>query len=97
VSNTHRERPRLEQGRISRAAVALTGVAPTPIGAAAAEAALRGAPSDSSTIAAASQAAVEDLNPTGDLHASAATRIGVARTYVHRALELAVARAQDGG
>ncbi len=86
----------LEQGRISRATVALSGVAPTPIRAAAAEAALYGAPPDSSTIAAASEVAVEDLNPTGDLHASAATRIGAARTYVHRALELALARAQDG-
>lgn len=85
----------LSDGRISRAAVALTGVAPTAVRATAAEQALRGAAPDAASIAAAADAAVAGLTPAGDLHASAETRTDVARVHVRRALELAVSRAQD--
>jgi carbon-monoxide dehydrogenase medium subunit len=85
----------LVAGRVSRAALALTGVAPTAVRATAAERALVGATPDTAAFATAADAAVSGLSPAGDLHASAATRIQLARTYVRRALDLALARAQD--
>ena len=79
--------------RIRRAALALAGVAPTPVRATAAERALAGAPADAATIRAAAAAA--SLSPAGDLHASPETRRGLARTYLRRGIELAVARARN--
>jgi aerobic carbon-monoxide dehydrogenase medium subunit len=81
--------------RIRRAALALAGVAPTPVRAAAAERALAGAPADAGTIRAAADAAATGLSPAGDLHASPETRRGLARTYLRRGIELAVARARN--
>ena len=63
--------------------------------AASAERALAGAPGDAGTIRAAAGAAAADLSPAGDLHASAETRLGLARTYLRRGLELAVSRARN--
>jgi carbon-monoxide dehydrogenase medium subunit len=85
----------LDGDRIRRAALALAGVAPTPVRAASAERALAGAPGDAGTIRAAAGAAAADLSPAGDLHASAETRLGLARTYLRRGLELAVSRARN--
>ena len=85
----------LDGGRIQRAALALTGVAPTAIRARAAEQALAGAAGGAAAVAAAADAAVEGLAPAGDLHASPATRLALARTYVRRALALAISRAQN--
>ena len=82
-------------GRISRASVALTGVAPTAVRAAETERLLTGATPDAGTLAAAADAAVDGRTPGGDLHASAQTRITLARTHVRRALDLALTRAQD--
>jgi carbon-monoxide dehydrogenase medium subunit len=81
--------------RIGRAALALAGVAPTPVRATAAERALAGAPADAGTIRAAAAAAAADLSPAGDLHASQQTRRDLARTYLRRGIELAVARARN--
>ena len=81
--------------RIGRAALALAGVAPTPVRATAAERALAGAPADAATIRAAADAAATSLSPAGDLHASPETRRGLARTYLRRGIELAVARARN--
>ena len=81
--------------RIRRAALALAGVAPTPVRATAAERALAGAPADAATIRAAADAAATSLSPAGDLHASPETRRGLARTYLRRGIELAVARARN--
>lgn len=81
--------------RIRRAALALAGVAPTPVRATAAERALAGAPADAATIRAAAAAAATSLSPAGDLHASPETRRGLARTYLRRGIELAVARARN--
>jgi aerobic carbon-monoxide dehydrogenase medium subunit len=81
--------------RIRRAALALAGVAPTPVRAAAAERALAGAPADAETIRAAADAGAAGLSPAGDLHASPETRRGLARTYLRRGIELAVARARN--
>ena len=84
-------------GRIRRAALALTGVAPTAIRATAAERVLAGtsAAVDGGAAAAAAEAAVEGLAPAGDLHASPQTRLALARTYLRRGIELAVSRAQN--
>ena len=84
-----------DSDRIRRAAVALAGVAPTPVRARSAERALAGAPADAGTIRVAADAAAADLSPAGDLHASPETRRGLARTYLRRGIELAVARARN--
>ena len=81
--------------RIRHAALALAGVAPTPVRATAAERALAGAPADAAAIRAAADAAATSLSPAGDLHASPETRRGLARTYLRRGIELAVARARN--
>ena len=85
----------LDGDRIRRAALALTGVAPTAIRAAAAEQALAGAAADNATAAAAADAAVAGLTPAGDLHASPATRLALARAYARRAIGLAISRARN--
>jgi carbon-monoxide dehydrogenase medium subunit len=86
----------LDGGRIRRAALAVTGVAPTAIRAAAAEQALAGADAaDPAAAAAAARAGVAGLTPAGDLHASGPTRVDLARTYLRRGIELAVARARN--
>jgi aerobic carbon-monoxide dehydrogenase medium subunit len=89
----------LDGDRIGRAALALAGVAPTPVRATSAERALAGAPAaDAGAIRAirgAADAAGADLSPAGDLHASAETRRGLARTYLRRGIELAVSRARN--
>jgi aerobic carbon-monoxide dehydrogenase medium subunit len=81
--------------RVRRAALALAGVAPTPVRATAAERALADAPADAAAIRAAADAAATGLSPAGDLHASPETRRGLARTYLRRGIELAVARARN--
>ena len=81
--------------QIRRVALALAGVAPTPVRATAAERALAGAPADAGTIRAAADAAATGLSPAGDLHASPETRRGLARTYLRRGIELAVTRARN--
>jgi aerobic carbon-monoxide dehydrogenase medium subunit len=86
----------LDGGRIRRAALAVTGVAPTAIRATAAEQALAGADAaDPAAAAAAARAGVAGLAPAGDLHASGPTRVDLARTYLRRGIELAVARARN--
>jgi aerobic carbon-monoxide dehydrogenase medium subunit len=85
----------LDGGRIQRSAVALTGVAPAAIRARAAERVLANAVGGAAAVTAAADAAVEGLTPAGDLHASPATRIALARTYARRALALAISRTQN--
>jgi carbon-monoxide dehydrogenase medium subunit len=85
----------LEDGRVARAAIALSGVGPTAVRASAAETALVGSAPDAATIAAAVDAAVADLRPAGDLHASTETRKDIARSWLRRGIELALSRAQD--
>ena len=87
----------LEGDRIRRAALALTGVAPTVIRATAAENVLAGTDAGDVPRAAAeaAAAAVEGLTPPGDLHASPQTRLALARTYLRRGIELATSRARN--
>jgi carbon-monoxide dehydrogenase medium subunit len=81
--------------RVTRAAIAISGVAPTPIRAFAAEQVLTGAQHGRAAAVDVADAAVENLTPSNDVHAGAATRIDLARTHVRRAIETALTRAQD--
>ena len=85
----------LDGGRIRRAALAVSGVAPTAIRAAQAERVLAGAAADAVPAAEAADAAVAGRSPVGDLHASPQTRLDLARVYLRRAIELAVSRARN--
>ncbi len=85
----------LDADTVSRASIALSGVAPTPVRAGAAERALSGATPDAAAVRAAADAAAAELSPTGDTHGSAETRIDIARSYLRRGIELALSRAQD--
>jgi carbon-monoxide dehydrogenase medium subunit len=82
---------------VQRAAIALCGVAPTPVRATAAEGLLVGATGTKEEIEAAAAKAVEGLEPSSDLHGSAEYRRRVARACVGRALQLALSRAKGGG
>jgi aerobic carbon-monoxide dehydrogenase medium subunit len=84
----------LDGDRIRRAALAVTGVAPTAIRVTAAERVLAGAPAGDAATGAA-QAGVEGLSPAGDLHAGPETRLALARTYLRRGIELAISRARN--
>jgi CO/xanthine dehydrogenase FAD-binding subunit len=86
----------LDGGLVARAAIVLCGVAPTPVRARQAEELLVGHAPDPGLLEAAAEAAVKDLQPSGDLHGSSDYRRKVARAYVWRALNLAVERAEGG-
>lgn len=81
--------------RIRRVSAALAGVGSTPIRAHSAERALQGSSGDAEAIRGAAQAAVADMSPVGDLHASAETRLTLAQVYLRRGLGLAVSRARN--
>lgn len=80
-------------GRIEKAGVGITGVAPVAYRATAVENALAGQRPDAAALAKAAEAAVEGVDVQGDIVASADYRRHVAREYTRRALEAAVARA----
>jgi carbon-monoxide dehydrogenase medium subunit len=82
-------------GRVTRAAIAASGVGPTPVRLTAAEEALAGAVPDAPAIGAAVDAGTAGLQPVADLQGSAATRIDIARAVLRDAIERAVERAQD--
>jgi CO/xanthine dehydrogenase FAD-binding subunit len=73
-------------GVVREARIALGGVAPRPIRAHAAEAVLRGAAFDRSTVEAAAEAAKEGIEPFDDAYASAWYRTRVLPVHVRRAL-----------
>jgi carbon-monoxide dehydrogenase medium subunit len=82
-------------GRVTRAAIAASGVGPTPVRLTAAEEALAGAVPDAPAIGAAVDAGTAGLQPVADLQGSSATRIDIARAVLRDAIERAAARAQD--
>jgi carbon-monoxide dehydrogenase medium subunit len=82
---------RLDGTTIADARLALVGVADVPVRATEAEQLLVGSAPDDETFAAAADAAVRDLRPPSDLHASAAYRRRVAGVLVRRALAGATA------
>jgi carbon-monoxide dehydrogenase medium subunit len=85
----------VEDGRVTRAAVAASGLGPTPLRLAAAEERLVGSAGDRAVIDAAVDAGTGGLEPAGDLQAATATRIDIARACLRRAIERALERAQD--
>ena len=84
----------MEGRKAERVAIALCGVAGTPVRATTAEQLLQGKQPSDELIESAAEAAVADLRPASDVHGSGEYRRKVARVYVRRALKLAVARAQ---
>ena len=87
---------RLDGATVRSAAIALSGVAATPVRATAAERALVGTSPGAAAVRAAADAAADELTPTGDLHGSAETRVGIARSCLRKAIGLALSRAQEG-
>ena len=86
---------RLEGGRVTRAAVAASGVGPTPLRLSAAEEALVGTTGDVAAITAAVDAGAAGLHPAGDVHAGTETRIDIARSVLHQGIKRALNRARD--
>lgn len=80
---------------IGDARLALIGMAEIPVRALAAEESLRGAAPADDAFRAAAATAVRDLEPSSDLHASAAYRRHVAGVLVRRALVTATQRARE--
>ena len=85
----------VQNGRISAAALAVSGLGPTPLRLSAAERALVGAVPEGAAISAAVDAGTADLHPAGDLQAGTATRVDIARAYLTRGIERALDRALD--
>jgi len=83
-----------EAGRCARARIALFGVGDRPMLAAEASKALEGQPPSAESIrAAANAAATSDIDPPGDIHASARYRRQLANVLTRRALKRAFDRA----
>jgi carbon-monoxide dehydrogenase medium subunit len=83
-----------DAGNIGRAAIALLGMAGTPVRASAAEAALVGANPSSADLTEIAQLAVADLDPPEDIHASSRYRHDVGAHVVARALAVALEAAR---
>lgn len=77
---------RLSNGAIADARVVFTGVGLTPVRATWAEAALAGRRAEAGVLAEAGRALDADLDPPGDVHASAALRRHLARVLLARVL-----------
>jgi carbon-monoxide dehydrogenase medium subunit len=82
------------KGQVARARLAFIGVASTPVRTPAGEEALQGTDGGGAAVTAAADAAVSELNPHDDLHASGAYRRHVARGLAVRVLSEAVATAR---
>jgi carbon-monoxide dehydrogenase medium subunit len=80
-------------GAVDRAALALFGIGSVPVRAAAAEAALLGTPAGAVDPGAVGALAASELDPVGDVHASADYRRSVAGVVVTRALARALEEA----
>jgi len=82
--------------RASEVRLAACGAGPGPIRLAAAEKIVRDGGASAASIEAAAAAAAAGVEPTSDVHASAAYRRDLVRAMTRRALERAVARAAGG-
>jgi aerobic carbon-monoxide dehydrogenase medium subunit len=80
--------------RISEARIAFAGMAPTPVRARSAEAALAGQTPSADVLTAAAKEAIAGLEPPSDLHGSSAYRRHLASQLAERALHEAVERAR---
>lgn len=85
----------LADGRVSRAALAASGLGSIPMRLSAAEQALLGALPDRAAIDAAVAAGTAGLEPVADLQAGTETRLDIARACLRKAIERAIERAQD--
>jgi len=74
------------RGALSDLRLAFLGVGPAPVLARTAMAAVEGKRAAADTIAAATKALAQDLDPTADLYSSAATKMHLARVLTGRAL-----------
>ncbi|MCY4271173.1 MAG: xanthine dehydrogenase family protein subunit M [bacterium] len=83
-----------DQGRINRAAVGMLGVGPTPLRAASVEAALMGLSAAEADPAEIGRLAADDMDPIGDVHASAEYRLRAGSTLVGRVLAAALSQVQ---
>ena len=81
-----------DAGAVSRSAIAFLGMAPTPVRARSAEEALNGSSPGAGELAEIGRLAVDDTEPTADVHASAEYRRHVGAHLVARARHLPVAR-----
>jgi carbon-monoxide dehydrogenase medium subunit len=80
---------RLEGNTIAEARIGLTNMGPTPLRAAAVEAALTGAEATAEAIAAAAEQAAEGTDPSSDLNAQADYRRHLATVLTRRAVSVA--------
>lgn len=84
----------IDGDRVDRIAIALCGVAGTPVRAQAAEERLQGEAPSADLLESAAEAAAAALAPPSDIHGSADYRRKIAKVFVRRTLELALARAK---
>ena len=84
-------------GAVERAAIGLIGLGATPLRAGAAEAALVGGTFGGADLTEIGRLAVADVDPPGDVHASAKYRRAVGAWLVTEALGSALAQATNGG
>jgi CO/xanthine dehydrogenase FAD-binding subunit len=84
------------EGRCTHSAVSLLAAAPTPLRRELAEHALVGATLGQAVIAHAAQRAVEDVEPTGDIHGSTSYRRRLIEALARRAIGAAWSRAVSG-
>jgi carbon-monoxide dehydrogenase medium subunit len=84
----------LDNGKVGRAGIALTGVGPRNARATAAEESLAGAALDDDTITGAAQLAAEAADPRSDHRGSADYKRSVVRVFVERGLRKAAETAQ---
>ena len=84
----------LDNGKVGRAGIALTGVGPRNLRATAAEESLAGAALDDDTITGAAQLAAEAAEPRSDHRGSADYKRSVVRVFVERGLRKAAETAQ---
>jgi aerobic carbon-monoxide dehydrogenase medium subunit len=84
----------LQNGKVARAGIALTGVGPINFRASSAEAALLGSELDDDAITGAARLAADAAEPRGDLRGSADYKRNVVRIFTERGLRAAAARAR---
>jgi len=86
----------LDNGRIGRAGIAVTGAGPTNLRASGAEELLAGAEPNDEAIRAAAERTAQEVQPYDDQRGTADYKRNVVRVYTERALRAAVAAAQGG-
>jgi len=82
-------------GTCREARLSLLAATPAPVRATQAERLLVGSTLDSAAMSAAVDAAVDGVEPTGDIHGSTKYRVKLLRTMAHRALSMAATRGRN--